>query len=55
MSKTFAQNKEGEMRHINALLPLLERYQVPLKYVSNFLGHKSIKTTADPYLNVTKK
>ncbi|MEK4396707.1 ferritin family protein [Bacillus sp. FSL K6-2860] len=28
--RTFAQIKEAEMRHINALLPLFERYQVPL-------------------------
>ena len=28
--RTFAQIKEAEMRHITALLPLLERYQVPL-------------------------
>jgi hypothetical protein len=27
---TFAQIKEAEMRHINALLPLFEHYQVPL-------------------------
>ncbi len=27
---TFAQIKEAELRHINALLPLFERYQVPL-------------------------
>ncbi|MFD2446546.1 ferritin family protein [Bacillus sp. CGMCC 1.16607] len=28
--RTFAQIKEAEMRHINALLPLFERYQLPL-------------------------
>lgn len=28
--RTFAQIKEAELRHINALLPLFERYQVPL-------------------------
>ncbi|MFE8700800.1 ferritin family protein [Cytobacillus sp. FJAT-54145] len=28
--RTFVQIKEAEMRHINALLPLFERYQVPL-------------------------
>lgn len=28
--RTFAQIKEAEMRHINALLPLFERYQIPL-------------------------
>lgn len=28
--RTFAQIKEAEMRHISALLPLFERYQVPL-------------------------
>ncbi|WP_249872662.1 ferritin family protein [Oceanobacillus saliphilus] len=28
--RTFAQIKEAEMRHIDALLPLFERYQVPL-------------------------
>lgn len=28
--RTFAQIKEAEMRHINVLLPLFERYQVPL-------------------------
>ena len=28
--RTFAQIKEAEMRHINALLPFFERYQVPL-------------------------
>ncbi|SEN93173.1 Rubrerythrin [Mesobacillus persicus] len=27
---TFAQIKQAELRHINALLPLFERYQVPL-------------------------
>ncbi|MDZ5472931.1 ferritin family protein [Bacillus sp. 31A1R] len=28
--RTFAQIKEAELRHINALLPLFQRYQVPL-------------------------
>lgn len=28
--RTFAQIKEAELRHINALLPLFERYQVPV-------------------------
>lgn len=28
--RTFAQIKEAELRHINALLPLFKRYQVPL-------------------------
>lgn len=28
--RTFVQIKEAEMRHINALLPLFYRYQVPL-------------------------
>ncbi|MCM3587302.1 rubrerythrin family protein [Mesobacillus maritimus] len=28
--RTFAQIKEAEMRHISALLPLFERYQVPI-------------------------
>ncbi|MCU5500056.1 rubrerythrin family protein [Bacillus wiedmannii] len=28
--RTFAQIKEAELRHINALLPFFERYQVPL-------------------------
>ncbi|MYL35821.1 DUF2202 domain-containing protein [Pontibacillus yanchengensis] len=28
--RTFAQIKEAEMRHISALLPLFERYQIPL-------------------------
>ncbi|QOR67969.1 DUF2202 domain-containing protein [Cytobacillus suaedae] len=28
--RTFAQIKEAEMRHINALLPLFERYQIPI-------------------------
>jgi hypothetical protein len=28
--RIFAQIKEAEMRHINALLPLFKRYQVPL-------------------------
>ncbi|TRM11479.1 DUF2202 domain-containing protein [Lentibacillus cibarius] len=28
--RTFAQIKEAEMRHINALLPLFDRYQIPL-------------------------
>ena len=28
--RTFAQIKEAEMRHISALLPLFERYQIPI-------------------------
>ncbi|MCR8995953.1 site-specific integrase [Brevibacillus laterosporus] len=40
-------------RHTHAVL-LLES-GLSLKYVSNRLGHKSIKTTADTYLNITEK
>lgn len=40
-------------RHTHAVL-LLES-GVSLKYVSNRLGHKTIKTTADTYLDITEK
>ncbi|MCR6112002.1 tyrosine-type recombinase/integrase [Bacillus sp. A301a_S52] len=40
-------------RHTHAVL-LLES-GASLKYVSNRLGHKTIKTTADTYLDVTEK
>lgn len=39
--------------HTHAVL-LLES-GVSLKYVSNRLGHKTIKTTADTYLDITEK
>ncbi|WP_226669405.1 tyrosine-type recombinase/integrase [Metabacillus litoralis] len=40
-------------RHTHAVLML--ESGVSLKYVSNRLGHKSIKTTADTYLDITEK
>ncbi|WP_253907710.1 tyrosine-type recombinase/integrase [Bacillus sp. WMMC1349] len=40
-------------RHTHAVL-LLES-GANLKYVSNRLGHKTIKTTADTYLDITEK
>ncbi|RID82759.1 hypothetical protein D1953_17650 [Peribacillus asahii] len=40
-------------RHTHAVL-LLES-GASLKYVSNRLGHKTIKTTADTYLDITEK
>jgi integrase len=40
-------------RHTHAVL-LLES-GASLKYVSNHLGHKTIKTTADTYLDITEK
>ncbi|MDD0820048.1 tyrosine-type recombinase/integrase [Bacillus cereus] len=40
-------------RHTPAVL-LLES-GASLKYVSNQLGHKTIKTTADIYLDITEK
>ncbi|MCR6596177.1 tyrosine-type recombinase/integrase [Bacillus halotolerans] len=40
-----------EFRHTVLLL----ESGVSLKYVSNRLGHKTIKTTADTYLDITEK
>ncbi|MHA4766755.1 tyrosine-type recombinase/integrase [Bacillus altitudinis] len=40
-------------RHTHAVL--LFESGVGLKYVSNRLGHKTIKTTADTYLDITEK
>lgn len=40
-------------RHTHAFLML--ESGVSIKYVSNRLGHKTIKTTADTYLDITEK
>ncbi|MEH7009652.1 tyrosine-type recombinase/integrase [Neobacillus niacini] len=40
-------------RHTHAVLSL--EAGATIKFVSNRLGHKSIKTTADTYLDITEK
>lgn len=47
--RTFAQIKEAEMRHINALLPLFERYQVPLPEDISYVFVTTPETIKDAY------
>lgn len=52
--KAYVEYK-GTHRFIHTHAILLLESGTSLKYVSNRLGHKTIKTTADTYLDITEK
>ncbi|WP_428911128.1 tyrosine-type recombinase/integrase [Niallia sp. Krafla_26] len=55
IAKKLVLNIKGPAASDHTHAVLLLESGASLKYVSNRLGHKTIKTTADTYLDITEK